>query len=80
VKAYETLGYETCANGDFEAGCEKIAIFVGNNGEPTHAARQLGPNKWTSKLGGSWDIDHQLNAVAGGLYGTVAQYMHRPKP
>src|SRR5258708_36198713 len=43
ITAYGTLGYETCDNGDFEVGFEKIAIFTKPAGTPAHAARQL-PN------------------------------------
>jgi hypothetical protein len=43
-----------------------------------HASRQLPSAKWTSKLGGSEDIEHDTpDDVAGGIYGEVVQIMKR---
>ena len=57
---------------------EKIALFV-LYGRVKHAARQVGPDKWASKLGDAEDIHHKLNAVAGGDYGDVCVYMERER-
>src|SRR2546423_3923362 len=57
IAAYETKSYAECANGDFEHGYEKIAIYA-NTAGCQHAARQLGNGAWTSKLGTGWDIEH----------------------
>jgi hypothetical protein len=60
-----------------EDDVEKIAIDT-DGAKPTHAARQLADGTWTSKLGQAEDICHQtLDALAGGLYGNVAQIMSR---
>jgi hypothetical protein len=71
------LGFESCEDGDLEAGYEKVALY----GAPslyTHAARQLPDGKWTSKLGRSEDIEHDApDDVAGGVYGEVVRYMKR---
>jgi hypothetical protein len=75
--AYRALGYRKCENGELERGFEKVAIFVDGTGAPTHAARQLPSGRWTSKCGGSVDIEHELDAVGGGLYGEVALFMQR---
>jgi len=80
IQAYETLGYRPCEmNTSLELGKEKIAIFVGYAGRPTHAARQLENGDWTSKLGRNFDISHELLGVTGGEYGDVAQIMDRPR-
>jgi hypothetical protein len=77
VEAFETLGYKRCVDGSLEAGHEKIAIFMNQNG-PKHAARQKNDGTWCSKLGDDKDIEHpQLAAVAGPLYGTAVQFMRR---
>jgi hypothetical protein len=47
-------------------------------GKPTHAARQVGYGKWTSKLGSLVDIEHDINGVSGTRYGSVAVIMKRP--
>lgn len=79
VRAYETLGYVRCADGTLESGYEKVAIYVDSFGGPTHAARQLPSGKWTSKLGGEEDIEHDtLEAVEGPLYGRSNAYLKRP--
>lgn len=78
IDAFRTLNYEVCDNPKFEDGFEKIAIYTDATGEPTHAARQLSDNVWTSKLGKNIDIEHSIDAVDGPLYGTIAVFMRRP--
>lgn len=77
IEAYQTLGYELCSRYELEAGFEKIAIYATNDGEPTHAARQLPSGKWTSKLGRWEDIDHELEGLTGEIYGSVQQALKR---
>jgi hypothetical protein len=78
VHAFETLGFEICESSRFEAGYEKVAIYVDEDGIPQHMARQLPSSRWTSKLGRVWDIDHQtVHGVEGDTYGMVSQYMRR---
>ncbi len=78
IEAFETLSYTTCDSSDFEDGYEKIAIYVNASGKPTHAARQLNNGYWTSKLGQSYDIDHEVNGVSGANYGSISVIMKRP--
>lgn len=78
VQAYQTLGYERAGNEILETRYQKIAIYVDLNGIPTHAARQLPNGKWTSKLGWLEDIEHELDGLAGEMYGTVAQILKCP--
>jgi hypothetical protein len=59
VAAYAALGYVPCADGNPEAGVDKVAIYV-RDGQPTHAARLLPSGLWTSKLGAQDDIEHVL--------------------
>jgi hypothetical protein len=78
VQLFRSLGYETCTNPSFERRFEKVAIFVkGQN--VTHAARQLGNGRWSSKLGMSELIEHDLGAIAGETYGDVQQIMQRKR-
>ena len=80
VAAYRTVNYKVCKNGSLEENYEKIAIYVDISGSPTHAARQLLNGKWTSKLGRSYDIQHEDEfTVEGPAYGRVAIYMKRTK-
>ncbi len=82
VELFRAAGYELCDDGMLEAEHEKIAIYV-KDGEPTHAARQLGDGQWTSKLGKYEDIEHDsldaLNGDGFGEYGGVALFMVRPR-
>lgn len=79
IKAYGTLGYFVCDNDAYEDGFEKIAIYE-KNGKPEHAARQLEPGTWTSKLGELEDIEHHsLEGLCGDVYGQVAIIMKREK-
>lgn len=83
IRLFESLGYQvTPEEGGAECayvpGLEKVAIYT-LDGQPTHAARQIGPNAWVSKLGPSFDIEHKLNAVSGGKYGEITVVMQRKK-
>ena len=78
VDAYMMSGFEVCDSADVEEGFEKITIFVGDTGDPRHAARQLPSGRWTSKLGDHVDIEHaELDLVGGAWYGEPAVYMRR---
>lgn len=81
VSAYVTEGYEECSDPDPEEGYEKVAIFVGDDDVPTHAARQTVPaGEWVSKLGGWEDIRHEtLEALEGAdpAYGRAVRFMRR---
>jgi len=78
--AYGTLGFVACADDGLEAGFRKVAVYA-KTGTPTHAARQLSDGRWTSKLGEWEDIEHAtLQALEGGVYGTVALIMRRAGP
>jgi hypothetical protein len=77
-EAFVGLGFSDCAEANLEPGFEKIAVY-GSNEFYTHAARQLPNGAWTSKLGKDVDIEHDTpEAVAGGLYGEVVQFLKRP--
>ena len=78
IIAFQARGYEPCADGELEVGFDKVALY-GDATFYTHAARQLPDGKWTSKLGPAEDIEHDSpEAVAGGVYGEIAQFMRRP--
>jgi hypothetical protein len=81
IMLFKSLGYEECAGPEVEPGFEKVAIFTGATGKPTHAARQLETGVWASKLGKSFDIQHELEQVGGfkaKSYGRLAAYLKRP--
>ncbi len=81
IEAFETLGYQTCSDATLEPGLQKVALYVSNNGRPTHAARQLPSGEWTSKLGRAQDIVHATpQSLEGAQYGTVAQVLKRSLP
>jgi hypothetical protein len=76
VAAFATLGYGPYSGEEFEPGFERVALFA-RGGVPTHAARQLPNGRWTSKLGFREDIEHDLHAVSGEIYGTVVKLLKR---
>jgi hypothetical protein len=78
IDAFSTLGYSVCTSSDYEQGFEKIAIYAKQNGAPSHAARQVHANRWTSKAGSLEDFEHELEDVCGSRYGSVAVFMKRP--
>ncbi|MFO0969062.1 MAG: hypothetical protein U0793_26205 [Gemmataceae bacterium] len=77
--AFSGRGYSSGTSEAFEPGVEKIALFA-KDGIPTHAARQLPNGRWTSKLGRAEDVEHDLHALSGELYGTVAMVLKRAAP
>lgn len=80
VRAFGTIGYDPCPDGDREPGSEKIAVYADGH-VPTHAARQLPDGTWTSKLGADVDIIHTTpHGVEGGVYGRVCCFLRRPEP
>jgi hypothetical protein len=80
VQALATVGFAVCEGEDPEPDFEKVALFADADGLPTHAARQLPDGRWTSKLGRSEDIEHDLHALAGDIYGSVVLILKRPVP
>ena len=76
--AFVSLGYSTTDADVPETGYDKVAIFADVAGRPTHAARQLPTGRWTSKLGQAEDIEHDLRALEGDVYGAAVLIMKRP--
>lgn len=79
VEYFTSTGYVPCDNPELEHGYLKVAVFVKDD-YPTHACRQLGSQKWTSKMGfDGVDIEHDdLECIEGDQYGTAAVFMKRP--
>jgi hypothetical protein len=79
VEAFKSLGFTVTSNSEYEEGYDKVAIY-GQDGEYTHAARQLTSGKWTSKIGGLEDIEHNsLEGLVGIEYGIVDRIMKRKR-
>lgn len=75
---FASLGYVACVDDEHEPGQEKIALYADDEGNWTHAARQLPDGWWTSKLGPDEDIIHRTpRALVGNLYGQVREVMKR---
>lgn len=60
IEAYSTLGYERCQDATLEVGFKKVALYIDDSNQVTHAARQLDNGDWTSKLGKLYDIKHSF--------------------
>jgi hypothetical protein len=85
IAAYRTLGYTECDSPAVEPGFVKVAIYVGPDGKPKHAAVQLpDTGEWSSKLGEMQDVAHRtLKAVEDApgnrpVYGQATQFLKRP--
>ena len=79
IQAFGELGYRVCLNGVLEEGVEKVVIY-GSQGGPQHVARQLPTGLWTSKLGNSEDVEHEVEGLVGDAYGEVLAYLCRERP
>jgi hypothetical protein len=82
IKAYSRIGFYECANGTYEFGFQKIAIYseqIGGDEWPQHTARQtIFGRAWLSKLGHLEDIRHSSTKdLEGVAYGRVVRYMKR---
>jgi hypothetical protein len=79
IVAFGTEGYQVCDDSSFEKGFEKIAVYVDDDGDWTHTARQLTETmQWTSKLGDGVDVRHStLEGISGELYGYPRRFMKR---
>jgi hypothetical protein len=74
--AFASLGFESCGDAELEPDYVRIAIYA-HGGTALHAARQLPSGRWTSKLGRSEDIEHDLESLSGEGYGEVVLFMRR---
>lgn len=78
--ALATAGYAPCADGGYEPGFEKAAVYA-RGGVPTHVARQLAGGRGSSKLGRDCTVGHDTpGGVEGAVYGSVVAYLRRPVP
>jgi hypothetical protein len=79
VDMFASQGFEFCATGHHEAGYAKIVLYVNDNNQFLHVAKQLPSGKWSSKCGGESDITHSSpELLEGNTYGQVWKYMRRP--
>jgi hypothetical protein len=86
IEIFTNLNYESCANGNFEKGFQKICFYGHDENEITHAAKQFPigkyQGKWTSKLGKWFRINHgtPYTIEQNPIYGSVIHFMRRPWP
>lgn len=80
IQAYGLLGYTETCSAAHEAGKQKVAIYTFASGTPTHASRQVPDGWWASKLGEEIDIEHELGALNGPVYGRPAVILARSSP
>lgn len=78
IDAFKVEGFIVCNNWQHEESFQKIALYVKNGTEWSHAAREKRSGKWTSKLGSGNDIEHSNPyTIEGDFYGTVYCIMKR---
>ncbi len=81
TEAYATRGFRPSSTGaSLVDGVEKIALYLDDEGEPSHAALQQPDGRWSSKMGTWEDIEHDsTTCLEGGTYGQVALFLERPR-
>ena len=72
-----------CGYCEYDMYCdfEKVALYVDNDNNVTHAAKQY-KNRWRSKLGASVVIEHELDWISGfdyDNYGKVGIILKRKR-
>jgi hypothetical protein len=77
VEAARTQGFEACSDSTWEDGFERI-VFLHKQGEFVHAALQISPDRWKSKLGLLSDFEHSLKTILMAYQGHRTTFMRRP--
>ena len=72
------MGYEPISEGDCE-NYERVIALMGKDGKVTHAMKRLSNGSWSSKLGNSFDIVHELHELDSPTYGEIIGFMGRGK-
>lgn len=76
VKLFESKGFKLCENSEFDKSFVKVAIYVDEDDNWTHAARQDRSGLWKSKLGRLFDIIHGTpHAIENKSYGKAKYFM-----
>lgn len=77
-RAFSRLGFVRAGADEYMPGVERVALYVDANALVTHMAREVGPGRWTSKLGKGWDIEHLTpECLSGGVYGAFSHCLSR---
>jgi hypothetical protein len=76
ITFFKMHGFEYCENEKPKKDFELIAIFE-KDGLPTHTCRLLKNGYWTSKIGILEDVQHNLFAISGGIYGEPSVFMKK---
>lgn len=78
IGAFRTRGFDRVTQSEaVEPHIDKVALFTAADGVPTHACYQLPNGRWSSKLGRSADVEHDLRDVECSTYGRVAIILAR---
>jgi hypothetical protein len=80
IRAFESVGFKSCADGSLVEGYEKIAIYLNDFGGWEHAARQEPSGYWRSKIGYAEDIEHESpDSLTSVDYGKPRLFMERQR-
>jgi hypothetical protein len=80
IEAYQTKGFEVCADGALVEGYEKVVIYLNDQAGFLHAARQEPNGRWKSKLGDEEDIEHESpESLTSNVYGKPRVFMQRAR-
>lgn len=79
------LGFTQCSDGSSAPSIEKVAVYVGDDGDLSHAAiyKISGPDTgyWSSKIGQNVDIRHKhVTDIEGPRYGAAKLFFSRQLP
>jgi hypothetical protein len=81
VEAAKTVGFFESVDCAWEEGLETIMLFfTERNREFQHAAKQVSPGMWASKMGFGSDVTHVIDGIDRIDYGYGRLYMKRPWP
>ena len=62
LAAFETLGFVPTRQTQYSPMSPRIALFC-KDGRPVHVCREVGADRWVSKLGRAEDVEHDLGGL-----------------
>jgi hypothetical protein len=77
---FARFGFTPCNAPPDDLAIPTIALFEKPRLVPTHAALRLESGTWSSKMGMSHDITHNLDDLSDSDYGNVSVFLQRDGP
>lgn len=79
LAAFATRGFVPTTRVEYDPTISRLALFC-KNGKPMHICREVGSDRWVSKLGRAEDVEHDLKGLPSEYdYGTLHAILARDR-